>query len=153
MNKVNSTNTLGGLSLIVKRGNAATFSAPVPDDHQNAATVEYYQAIAALQSGKANPDHFRCLAVMVNICLILAERGFGGEHGDLIMSAFDALHRIQQRRIHRKKFGASGDDLVALKEVAELVEEQGRVATLADFRAAKDEMDSRLAKGKIYKPK
>jgi len=146
-------NRLGGLALLVKRGQSDTFSAPLSDAKRDSATTDYLLAVDALVSGEASPEDFRTAAVMINVCNVLAIRGFGQAHAELIWEAFDALYRIQRRRIELKKFGVSGDDIKALRDIAELIEEQAHVVNVADITAAHDEMNNLLERGKIYVPK
>ena len=149
---VRPINRLGGLALLVRRGQSDTFSPPVDDDTRTRGSAEYFLAIDALVAGKATPGHFRTLATMINMCNVLAIRGYGKEHADLIWDAFDALHRIQQRRIKLNKFGLDGDGVNALRAIAPLIEAQAAVVNEADMIAAHDEMTNLLASGKTYKP-
>jgi len=101
-----------------------------------------------MTGGYAQPNHYDTIVYALDIGVILAENGIGGEHLDLLRPAVDAMHRCRSRYEESGKFGLDGDGLQAIQSVAGLHEAQMAVATHGELKAAIDAMYRRVAQQK-----
>lgn len=135
---------IGGMGAIVKRRETEVLSQPLEGERQSAVVIAYHAAIDAMTGGFADTYHFDTIVYALNVGQILAERGLGEEYLSLIEPAIEAMQRARARYLAHGKFGLDGDGLAAISAVADLHEEQMRLATHAELMSAVDEMHKRV---------
>lgn len=112
--------------------------------------LSYWQAYAALASGRSSGDHWGIVSSSLNTALILAEKGIGAEYAPYINKALDCSWRVFMRAKRTGLWRFDGEGMSAVREALEIHDEQIKLATKEDFRNAFAEVKRRAESGDIY---
>ena len=107
------------------------------------------EALDAMRSGKATETHMNNLALAANVSMVLCERGVGPECLPDVLSAQDALVRIQARAMRTGRIAADGPGLQALLALLDVHEAQIEACTQAEMLSALQEIKNRRAAGQV----
>ena len=94
---------------------------------------------------------FTSLCDMLNISLLLAEKGNGRDSLPELYEAREALQDATQRFINTEKLGFYGPELKAVKVALTIHQSQLELCTFGELNEALNEQERRIAKGKTYK--
>jgi hypothetical protein len=117
---------------------------PLAQENTTAISLTNHLALAAIRKGKGVEDDLHNLAFSVNMALILAELGYGGEFATEIREGQLAMVRTIARFKSIRKVGFSGGDMLAIQQILGLVDEQIMLATKAHITQAMAELKRRL---------
>ena len=108
-----------------------------------------HTSIERMRLGMGIEVDFHTLAAMVNVSLILCERGVGNEFEQVVKDAQDALIEILQRNRRTGKWAFSGSGLQAINAAAQLHEQQIALVPRAACRDAMIECRRRMQRGEV----
>lgn len=120
---------------------------PLSDEQQTEVLTDYYAAIDAFLSGRAEFKHFEKLVYAVNVTRVLADMGFGDEYEEIIYQGMAAVQHIKDRQARTGKWGLDGDGRNALYAMEDLHRAQLEIATKGEIDAAIKEMWRRINAG------
>lgn len=81
-------------------------------------------ALAALMKGEATRAHFNVLVAMHNVAEAMRKAGVGPQFDAITDGSFEVLQAIAERKHRTGKFGATGPEIQALKDLLELHDAQ-----------------------------
>lgn len=109
-----------------------------------------HAALAALERGQATDTDVNNLAVITNVAMMLCELGYGAEVIDTMIAGQKAVVSVRNRRERIGRVIASGPELIAIREVIALHDQQLEMApTGREMRVLMNELRRRLEAGEV----
>lgn len=109
-----------------------------------------HAALSALERGQATDIDVNNLAVIVNVAMLLCEIGYGVEVLDTMVAGQHAVKALQQRQARTGRGVATGPELLAIREVIALHDQQLEMQpTARQMRAVIEELKRRQKAGGI----
>lgn len=101
--------------------------------------------------GRGDKDHANNLINMVNMCEALAVLGLGRDWLPEIGEAQDVLHEFASRSLGMNKFLFTGPEIVKIREIIELHDEQLKNCSVKKMEDALDLIADAFKNGKMRK--
>lgn len=108
--------------------------------------------IERMRIGAGIEMDFHTLASMVNVSMVLCERGAGAEWSHHVADGQHALMRVLDRADRTGKWSFDGEGLRDVSKVAELYEAQIAYVTRDEARSAMREVYRRMNRGQVLNP-
>jgi hypothetical protein len=108
-----------------------------------------HNSIERMRLGMGVELDFHTIAALVNVSLVLCERGVGTEGMGCVQAAQDALVEILERQRRTGKWGFSGPEMQAINDCAHLHEQQIAIVSRRECRDAMLEVRRRAARGDV----
>src|SRR5512139_1990101 len=108
-----------------------------------------HNSIERMRLGMGVELDFHTIAALVNVSLVLCERGVGGDGMGCVQAAQDALVEILQRQRRTGKWGFSGPEMQAINDCAHLHEQQIAIVSRRECRDAMLEVRRRVDRGEV----
>ncbi|MDT3708138.1 MAG: hypothetical protein ROZ09_15050 [Thiobacillus sp.] len=108
-----------------------------------------HNSIERMRLGMGVELDFHTIAALVNVSLVLCERGVGPEGMGCVQAAQDALVEILERQRRTGKWGFSGPEMQAINDCAHLHEQQIAIVPRRECRDAMLEVRRRVDRGEV----
>ncbi|AZG14954.1 hypothetical protein [Cupriavidus pauculus] len=118
---------------------------PMAVDKQQDVSLVAHQSLTALTQGKGSDFDVGCLAVAMNLSMLLSEIGVGREYLSIAIAGQEAVMRCKARAERTGKWGLDGPGIAAIEQAIDLHDQQLEIATQAQMSAVLREMNRRKA--------
>ena len=107
---------------------------PLSESQATSISVLHWICFRAItENGDATESNWTNLAQAINMGLLLAEKGIGDEHMNIVKDAQDAMMRARRRGLEHGRWMFDGDGIKAVEQALLLHDEQVRVATKGEL--------------------
>jgi hypothetical protein len=107
-------------------------------------------SLELLRTGKAAEQEFHTLAACINVSLVLAERGIGEDHMQIVKLAQDGLLRLLMRGKQTGRWLLDGPAYAAIRDGVELHEGQLAAVSRREAADAMREVMRRIDRGDVF---
>lgn len=119
---------------------------------KNTLKVNYHWAMSSITKGTGTKDDWQEISNIINMSIILCERGFGEEYMPVLKKAADALNNARDRvKNEGKSLLFRGDEMQAVNDGLELHDAQLDITLVRDVELAVQEVEKRLRHRKFHK--
>lgn len=108
-----------------------------------------HSSIDSMVIGQGNAGVFNNIVSMCNVVRGLVLRGFGEEYADIVLKAQDALEATALRVQKTNSYTLYATEIVALKDLLELHDEQIKQATFSDIAKILNDLDKDKKKNRM----
>jgi hypothetical protein len=140
----------GGLVAIAKAYVRGEDGAPLREDQTTDLGVARWLAFENLRSGTASEESWECVALALNVAVVMAEMGIGAEHEEDIVLALNGIFRAKQRFDKGGSYRLDGDALRDVEHALLVHDSQMDLAKRGEVCDAMETIRKRVAEGKVY---
>jgi hypothetical protein len=135
---------------IQRAAQAAIDREPMSESQARDLGIAYHVAFdRMLRAG--DEEAWNTVTCSLNIALVLAEHGLGKEYEPALVRALDGTFRAKLRAERTGRWAYDGDAINDIRDAFALHDEQMKIATVAEARAALAEVHRRIDAGNIYR--
>lgn len=147
---MNDPRKMRALQVGLKRAEERRLAESVPEDEALSLALLAHEAVSALSAGQADEIHLNNLAVIANMTMVLCDQGIGSDYIDDAIAAQHSIASIQARLARTGKVGATGPELLMVRAMVDLHDQQLHSGMQRkDFQAAAAEMFRRSQAGNL----
>lgn len=141
---------IGGMGAIVGMHLAAEDNRPIIEADATDLATAYWLSLQIMVSGESREEDWSVVVCSLNVGLILCERGIGAEYEPKFVAALEGAFRARLRAERTDSWRFDGDALAAIREALAIHDEQIKITTKEEMRAALLEVRLRVAEGNVY---
>lgn len=123
---------------------------PMTDDQARDLGIAYHLALERMLRGAGDEEAWSAVTCSLNIALVLCERDIGKEYEPMLVRALDGAFRAKVRAGRTARWAYDGDAITDIRDAFLLHDEQLKIATLGEVRAALQEVRRRIDAGNVY---
>lgn len=142
---------IGGIAAIAKRHDVQALQVPMHLDQAIDVECSYRLAFQQMTTGHATEENWAMVTFSLNMAVVMADQGLGAEYTAKINAALEGANRARMRGEKTGQYGLDGPGITAILEAFEVHNEQIRIATKTEVKAAIQEMHRRMDAGICYK--
>jgi hypothetical protein len=142
---------IGGITAIAKRHDVQALQVPMNLDQAVGIECSYRLAFEQLTHGQPTEENWAMVTFSLNMAIVMADQGLGQEYTGKIAAALEGASRARMRGVKTGRYGLDGPAITAILEAFAVHDEQIRIATKAEVKAAINEMHRRMDAGICYR--
>lgn len=140
----------GGIRAIARIHGAREIALPLDPHAMTDLGIAYWAAFHQMLHGSAREEDWAMVTCSLNVAMVLCEQGFGAEYEPYLVKALDGAFRSKVRADGLKVWRYDGEGINAIREALEVHDEQVKLATKGELRAAMQEVLHRIETGNVY---